>query len=60
VGGPSNSVNHWNDVGPDPFTVRAPGSSVFTLVSLVDLVAPDDEHEGGDHGEVVGDQVSEA
>ena len=30
------------------------------LVSLVDLVRPGDEHHGADHGQVVGDQVSEA
>ena len=30
------------------------------LVSLVDLVTPEDEHEGGDHGQVVGEEVREA
>ena len=30
------------------------------LISLVDLAAPDEEHEGGDEGQVVGDQVTQS
>jgi len=53
-------VNFREDVGADSLTVGGPGTAVFPLVSLVDLVRPGDEHHGADHGQVVGDQVSEA
>lgn len=53
-------VHLGDDVRPNLLTVRCPGIAIFPLVPLVDLMAPDHEHERSDHGQVVGHQVCQA
>jgi len=49
-------VDAGDDVGPHLLGVRVPGIAELPLISLVDLMSPDEEHEGGHDGQVVGNQ----
>jgi len=53
-------VNLWNDVRPDSFTISVPCCSIFSLISLVKLMASDKQHQGCHEGQIVGNQICEA
>ena len=60
VGGPGTAVFPANKTEVGTCLAGLGWLADLPLVSLVDLVTPGDEHHGADHGQVVGDQVSEA